>query len=146
MTEIRTGSAMPHHKMLQGKGNKIILEKVGKTKVWPIEECGCGLGGKWRIFFYRTGYVPRNSLEAERRRLDIGQSDVPDGMLWCALIGHLQDNILELYTGSSRADEPGPRTGQKTVEQRDADAIARDGRSNKTIYQDELAKLADLTG
>jgi hypothetical protein len=146
MTEIRTGSAMPHHKVLQGNGNQIILTKVGKTKLWPVEECGCGLGGKWRIFFYRTGYVPRNSLEAERRRLDIGQRDVPDGMLWCALIGHLQGGILELYVGSSNADVAGPRTTQKTVEERDADAIARDGRRKTTIYKDELAKLSDLTG
>jgi hypothetical protein len=146
MTEIRLGR-MSHHKVLQGTGNKTILTKVGKTKLWPVEECSCGLGGKWRIFFYRTGYVPRNTLEAERRRLAIGQSDVPDGMLWCALVGHLEGGDIELYTNSKNATTPGPKTPQKTVEDRDGDAIRRDAsHNNSTIYQDEVAKLQQLTG
>jgi hypothetical protein len=122
MSELRTGT-MSHHKVLQGNGSKLILDKIGKHNDFKIEEVGCGLGGKWRVFFYRTGYAPANTLEAERYKAALAKGEGAEyglGTLWCALIGHLEGNAIELFVGGSKAESPGDTVVQKTIAERDA--------------------------
>ena len=122
MREIRTGT-LSHHKVLQGTGGTKVLTKAGKTGDFTVEEASCGLGGKWRIFFYRTGYHLKNTLEVERHKQALGNGatiDIPDGVLWCILIGHLEGGDLELFVPASRADAPGVKVVKKTQEERDA--------------------------
>jgi hypothetical protein len=148
MTVIRAGT-FSHHKVLQGNGPKLVMGKIGRKtdtlSLGSIEEVGCGLGGKWRVFFYRTGYVPKNTLEAERQRLGISKLNVPEGVLWCCLIGHLEGGDLELFVGSSNSEHPGAKTERKTIEERDAQNEKANEKIGKTIYKDEVAKLTEMT-
>ena len=118
MREIRTGT-LSHHKVLQGTGGTKVLTKAGKTGDFTVEEASCGLGGKWRIFFYRTGYHLKNTLEVERHKQALGNGatiDIPDGVLWCILIGHLEGGDLELFVPASRRSTrpPSARSRRKT--------------------------------
>ena len=111
MTGLRRG-VLANHQILDGDDGLKILAAVGKHTPYVIEACDCGFGDEWRIFFYRTGYEPRNGLEMARQRRRNARLDTPNGMLWCALTGRLDDGEVALFVPSMRSMAPGPDQGE----------------------------------
>lgn len=80
-----------HSKQLAGTGSEEVCKRVGLNMRPTVYEIG--YSGEWRIFYYKTGYSPRQIAEAEAPKGTslAGFAYLPDGVVWCIMLGHFSE-------------------------------------------------------
>lgn len=88
-----------HSKQLAGTGSEDVCKRVGLKMRPTVYEIG--YSGEWRVFYYKTGYSPRQTAEAAAKKGTslAGFATLPDGVVWCVMLGHFDKSGLNEPNG-----------------------------------------------